>query len=257
MEIVYIEDIFFIEFLTNILLFFCVTALMRRKTAKLRLFFTAVIGAAFSFFAPSGLYSLFLYKIITLPVLTFLLYKYNSFKEYAFTALIIIAVTNLTAICAYNLTKLPFFAKISERFSYIFVLATLLVFSMTARKLVKLFIRNRSKKTFVYDLAFETNGKTCEAKGYFDSGNRLIASGGEPVVVIDKDFKELTDIKPTGEQIIITTAAGKMVKSLYEIEKMTMTANDKKRQFSHIKAIVSSEKLKGYDVILNCDTAIE
>ena len=129
-------------------------------------------------------------------------------------------------------------------------------FVFAAVRLVRLLSRRRTVISLTVPCRLYFRGKTVEAKGFTDTGNRLTARGGKPVAVADRALilKLFEDTLLAGntpcEKIRVHTVNGSAQMNVFTIDKLEIYCGGRVNIIENAAVGVSQEILGEYDLIL-------
>ena len=181
---VYIEDIFILNFIIDYILLITCASLLKINIRKYRIIISCFIGESsmISIFVNLSNMLLLLLKIVICILMIIISYGYNDIKTF---------IKNIVYYYILNffLGGLLFYFKNNGLIKYIYFLLLIPIFM----KVYKYFsynlknILNVKYKVTIY----LNNGKTLYLNGYMDSGNSLIEPyGNRKVIIINKKIKE-------------------------------------------------------------------
>lgn len=211
---VYIEYVFFNNFIIDMSLLSAAAKITRLRTHRLRIFIASLIGAVLSLCYPllSENGFLIFFKILSGILLSFIAVKENfltTIKHFS----VFVAFTFLFGGCMYaikNAVLLP--EKFDELFIALEFIPAVIIYFMTLI-LLKIIVKTNELKNFSYRCEVKLSGKNFFTDGFLDSGN-AVYFGFVPVCVCDKKFsetlkKELSDAPLSEvEEITINSFSG-------------------------------------------------
>lgn len=246
---VYIEDLLIIECLINVLLVYIACCIANIKASIVRIIMCSIIGALSILIPQSYKFIAILIKFSLLILYSLILNIEHNSRQILKTMLALVLSTNIIGIITLNIFNsfnLEYEIKVIE----ICVTIVALVIAVFIKSIIKMIVRQRRVSSLMMQTKLKHNGKAITLKGYLDTGNTL-ASGGKPIVVVNKDIISKLGIDRLSEIITIKTVNGIKVKQMYIIEEIDVCEKDNIRHFTQIGAIVSDTKLSKFDVILN------
>ena len=207
--VVYSEVIFISNFFTDIFLYLFTLTLLKSKINKFRVISAGIIGGICSAVLPyMWSYTSFI-KIGLLIILPAVFRRNGNFKSYTTTLAAFLAVTLFIGGAVYALKiQIGGVNKIYIGYGLIPVLFSIsgmagLYFYKSLKGRIKSEI-NKNKNVYTVEIS---DGYTkIKKEAYFDSGNRVYADNGEPVVIVDKEIYNKFD----GDEsdVIIRTVNG-------------------------------------------------
>ncbi len=181
---VYIEVIFFNNLSIDIFLVFNSLVLRKRKMSKIRIAFSSIIGAIFAIlylFVP--IYAQIIIKILLAPFMSIIFDKYKDIKDYLFSTLTFISLTYLLGGIVFGIQNL-----IGIEITKYLLLAAIIVSLFLCEIIVLKLAKTASKRhKIIKNAKVFIDGKMCEFRALYDSGNALIDTlTGLPVAVLSK-----------------------------------------------------------------------
>ncbi len=191
---VYIEEVFFNNFLLNAAVLTLSLVFLGQKVFWSKVLLAAVFGATIGVVMPLlGVYGVFKYIIIGIQVVVMCLIisdKYgllnHLFEQVVFSGLnlllygLLITVVymignDISKITIYNLC-IPTYIFVLIVFGYTFVLY----------KVIKKFYKHKKLSTYYYNLTLKIDNRIYAFRAYLDTGNQLVDSlTNKPVIIID------------------------------------------------------------------------
>jgi hypothetical protein len=189
-------------------------------------------------------------KILTifLVILT-LKSTYKNFFEYASTFTVFFVITLVFVGAIYSLNVM--FSN-NESFLSLTVAGGAIIAFSSIRSFLKVVLRKTNEKRFHFRVEIILESGVLDCVGYYDSGNKLYDSKGNPVVIICKQIVDILGLKKCGE-IAVNTIAGIKLLELIELEFKVYLSDDSHKVFSGHGAISDRLKQKNCDIILHSD----
>lgn len=249
---VYIEYVLIDNLVIDYLTLKLTCYILRKEYSKLRLFFTALLGAVFALAYPlyafGGILEV-LIKLLMGVLLSLISNKYKSFKEGLTGVLTFTFVTFLFGGAVYAIFNF-FKIKVGTEFSIAVCILPVIVLYKILKALITALIKNKEVKSVTYDITINKNGKKVTGKGFLDTGN-LTFIEGKPALFISLDFLEKTlevkdyqDFKKTR----ITTATGSKENYRVLLDEFGVYCFGKWNIYNNVWAVIVKS-----EILCNCD----
>lgn len=256
---VWIEQVLFDNIIINFLILFCTVKLLKLECGKLRIFFSAFLGACFSLTFPLIVMPAFLFvfvKLLVGVVLILLLFKQKQkFKNYLITFITFLFLTFLFGGACYgiilmlNATFLGINNGIVYNYDFPISLIVLICFLMfyLLLNLFAQFYRKKQINNFIYKIVFVNNNKSICTTAFFDSGNKLIDDKTQKAIIIislnlsQKIFEKINIVNLISGNLAnemrfkeIITASKKQKILIKDVEKVEIFIDDKPHIYTNV-----------------------
>ena len=249
---IYLDYVFFINFLFDFILLLGISIVLKRRISKLRLFLGSFLGGISGFiilFSISS-FSFFILKLFLGFLMVIICFSYKNFKYTAnnFIYLIILSILLGGSLYLLNIeASKTVLGNIILNNNTIYIIL-LLITGLSVTVIYSKYI-NSSKKGIInkYKTVININNKDYNLIGYLDTGNSLIYKN-RPVVILNKDIK----INLNNKKVIyipFSTLNSKGVMKSIHLNEITID----NKIYKNIYLAFSNDKfhLKDADIILN------
>ena len=197
---IYIDYIFFINFLFDFILLYGINIILKRNTSRLRLFLGSIFGGftIFILFISINGYIFFIIKILLGIIMLIITFSFKSFK-YTFTNFIYLII--LSIILGGSLffinnqlgnksTGLILFTNGFNLNNIIVLLVSLLIIELYSY-INKIYKNNISN---IYNIILYNKDQILKLNGYLDTGNNLYDPYfNKPIIILNKGINILYD----------------------------------------------------------------
>lgn len=251
---IYLDYVFFINFLYDFILLLGVSIVLKRNISKFRLFLGSLFGALSFFIILFNLssFTFFIFKMFLAIIMLLITFSYKDFRYTLnnFIYLIILSVLMGGALylinveIGYSNVGMIFFTNghsLNIFLLIIFGLITIIIYSKYIRK-VKKDLKKKYQTTLFID------NRELKLMGYLDTGNDLLYFK-KPVLILNKNINlDLTSKKIY--YVPFTTLNSTGVMKCIKLEKIFI---EEKGFFENIYLALANDKfhLKSADIILN------
>ena len=259
---VYIEYVLLDNIIIDYLLLKYTFKLVRGKSGFWRLFFCAVLGAAFAAILPLVAlpgWAAIPIKIAFSAALVWAAGNYATKKSYIFSFIVFNLYTFLlggSVTGIFNVFGLP----LDREYSVGLVIAAAYGLIRLTHRGVEAVYRRRNIYAYVSECEITLNGQTIKAKGFLDTGNRLYDRETDtPVVICSKSiaFRLSNNFKTRlgGKKIKIVTAAGTDEITVFKIDSLKIYNGDKANIYDNVLLGVARTAFResGYDLIIHSE----
>jgi len=209
---VYAEVVFLSNFFIDLFISVFTAAVLKMKIKKFRLFFAAVFGATMSTIYPIiGSYR-YAIKVLCVIIMVFILSGIKNIKKTVTTLFTFCATTFILGGIVQFMISFVNINLTHEDFTYgivpIIISAACIGIIVLADVLRKEFVKVRQKNGLYYNVRIKNGSYEGYLRAFYDSGNRVYANNGEPVIfVVEKIYNKLA-AESDGERVEIATANG-------------------------------------------------
>ena len=248
---VYLDYVFFINFLFDFILLLGISIVLKRNTSKLKLFISSCFGGLSGFIILLSLSSVsfFILKLFLGFLMIIICFSYKNIKYTMnnFIYLIILSILLGGSLYLLNIeaSKTIFGSSLMNNSIYIILL---LIVGFIVTVVYAKYI-SKSKKGVVnkYKTIIYINDKPISLIGYLDTGNNLMHNN-RPILILNNDIKLDLD----GKKFIyipFVTISGSGVMKCFQVKDVVVDNN----HFKNIYIGISNDKfhLKDADIILN------
>lgn len=189
---IYLDYIFFINFLFDFILLFGVSIVLKRNVSKVRLFLGSLFGGISFFIVFISFSSIvfFVTKMFLAVIMILITFSYKNFKYTInnFIYLIILSIIMggglylINSEIGYSNVGMIFFTNGHSVNIFILVLIAFLMVTFYS-KYIKIMKKNVNNK---YNVTIYYNNKEYKFEGYMDTGNNLLYFN-RPVIIINKN----------------------------------------------------------------------
>lgn len=192
--IIYLDAIWFLNFLFDCLLLFLTAAFLKKKVKMYKIFIAATIGASYLLMAignQSVYFSHPLTKVTISLIMIFIVFGFHKmsiflkhiFVFYLATFLIGGSITALHFL--FSFTGLEQVNQYGDPISWLFILFATPFAFITSKKTVREITYSNIQTDLLYDVCIQLNELTFELRGLIDSGNSLRDPiSREPVMIV-------------------------------------------------------------------------
>lgn len=251
---VYIEYVLIDNFVIDLVLLKAVFAITFKKSNRGRLLFCAFLGAITALLYPavkvSATLSVIL-KICSGLIITLLVQKYKSLKEYLiFSAVFFVLTFALggTVMGAFYLLGVDYGSELC--IATVFIPAYFIVKGFIL--LTKRFYKKRDICSYLFKCEITLNNVVVEYVGFLDTGNGLYF-GEAPVCVIGKKafLRLIKNGFPRLEYVDYKTVMGKSKMPVFTVDELKIYFNEKANIYYNARLGVSGGQTDEYDLILH------
>ena len=245
---------FILNFIYDLLLLMTVDVTLKRHSKLRRLIFSAILGALSLaiLFLPCGELILFIFKIITSVFMVLIAFGYRNIKYFGTNMIYLYMCSVILGGFLYFLNvefsykregMVFYFDGMSVNYILLLIVAPIILF---------LYVREHKKFKSTYNYNYKVsivfkNGKCLECNGFLDTGNRLIDNQKPIVIINQKTFEKLCNIKLS---YILLYKDLSRINNAHYIKYNTISGQDKLLVFSVDEFIVENKSTIGSENIL-------
>lgn len=259
---VYIEYVILNNLAINACLLYWTATVLRRDCKFFRIFFASVIGTIGSVFTPYINGGWYIALKICLPFLMCIfVVKHKNFKSYLASVGVMIGFTATLGGMVqllFNLGKTDFIMQIDPSSGWLSAILAITCIILTFFIKLVLHRINKTKRKLVYecDVELKLGGKSFQGTGYIDSGNKLYAKAGSPVIFIDSKFLDIDEIgkkKLKTKTVQIYTVNAKSEIDTFKLDEVIVTSGNKVSCYDNIYGSIATNNFNGFSVLLHSD----
>lgn len=250
---IYLDYVFFINFLFDFILIIFLSILLKHNTKLIRIILSSLFGgiSMFVMFLNISSLSFFILKMLLGIVMVIIAFGFKNFK-YTFNNFFYLMILSiilggglylLNVSRGYSNSGLVFFANGKKSNLFILLIVSVIVLFFYVRKLRKNKDIDLQYKVQLYD-----NGKVVDLVGFLDTGNCLSDPFfKKPILIINKEIYSFS-----GKKILVpfNTINGDSIMECFIVDKVYIS---NRGFFNKVLVGISPEKFKisGVDIILN------
>ncbi len=232
------------ELAISYLIIYLTVLIVRVDSNNLSIFIASVIGAAYLLCVERIIRAeLTIFIIIVLIIGILLVLKANIVK------ILIVSIVYML-VCLVLVGSVSMVSKFigSEQYAVVGIAITILAI----RIVVHILLKNRHSNTYIYRIIAKNGDKIIECKGYYDSGNKLLDSEGQAMIVISRKLQQKLSLNVCGITRVATVGGVQELPKVKISFRIYFTAS--RNRIYHTHAVVS-ETFAGdeYDIILHRD----
>ena len=253
---VYIEYVLVDNFFIDYMLLKLSNIIINEKTRKLRLIFSALIGAIFALFMPMiklSVIPLAIIKILVTVLMIIVLNGYITFKKFLTAIAVFMA---LTFFCGGVVSAIFYFLEINSQ-SEISIALMMLPFSVSYalfKNVYKLIKQKKLEKNFMVSFSLSAFGIIAKGKGFIDSGNGAYNDLSPVVFCSEKFIMQFLKSKSfkLNSGLKINTINGESQNKYFICDEIVLYFEDNQNIYNTVTVCISKNlNDKSFDLLLH------